>query len=302
MTEEWDDIEPDILDEEPEAIEPFLENQEWFADDLTINDCLNAGADGVAISNSHYHALPGISGSNVELLQESNRTLDHKHLFNLGSSQALLMGTFFHCAVLEPDELDKRYTVCPLFDNRTKAGKISRLEFHANNLNKIVVTNDDSRRIKAMARNVRAVYGEVLDSGHRERSYFVDVGGIILKSRPDSYNPKTGHDIDIKAISLGTKSFTNAVLEAHIKKFNYQLSAALRLMVRRALGQVEGNSYLLFCDTGLGHRVRLIQIAPDWLEEAVAIIEDLLEGRRFYLESGVDIPVTVIDDSRRQIL
>jgi len=286
----WDEIPEDIVDPENEITH----------DSTVLNQCLLAGAKGVDIPNTLYHQLDGISGSGLSILAESNKHFDNRRLFNLGEAPALNFGSLFHCACLEPDSVEDRYTVEPKFDNRSLKGKVHKLEFMSENSHKIVMSKADMAKAKAMARNVHAVYGDVLDACIKECSWFVEVDGLILKSRPDCYDQVTGHDIDLKAISLGIKPFSNLTLEHHIKKFNYHLSAALRMIVRQELGQVVGNSYLLFCDTGPGNRVRLIQIAPEWLAEAETVVRDLLDGRRFYLMSKVDNPVTVIDDRNRQ--
>ncbi len=45
--------------------------------------------------------------------------------------------------------------------------------------------------------------------------------------------------------------------------------------------------------------VRVIQIAPEWIEEAEAEVNDLLDSRRFYLKTNGDNPIVEIDDSKR---
>ena len=270
--------------------------------DLTIEQCLLAGAAGVAISNEHYHKLPGTSGSNLTLLAESNRHLDHKHLFNLGSSPALTFGTLLHTMVLEPHDVENNYVVAKEFDGRTNAGKAEKNAFYDANKEKIVIDKNSFIKAERMARNVRAICGKTIDKGIKERSLFADIDGIVCKCRLDIDVEDVGDDYDLKSITLGIKEFSDATLEAHIKKLKYHWSAAFRNIIRRSLGKPVRDSYLIFCNTGMGHHVRVVRIAPLWIREAEAIVNDLLDSRRFYLASHIDLPIVDIDDRYRKDL
>ena len=263
-----------------------------------IEQCLVAGPLGVNISNEVYHALPGISSSNLSLLAESNRHLDNKHLFSVKSS-SLDFGTLLHTMVLEPDEIEKRYVVMPKFDGRTNAGKAEKASFHADNGHKIVIEKDDFERADKMARNILAICGHIIEHGTKERSLFIAADGLILKTRIDIDHQEEGDEYDLKSITLGTKDFSNATLEAHIKKYKYHWSAAFRNIVRNALELPVRDNYLIFCNTGPGHMVRMIRLNKDWIAQAELEIKELLDSRRFYLASNVDIPVAEIDDRYR---
>jgi hypothetical protein len=265
----------------------------------TIEQCLAAGAKGVDITNEHYHSLPGISGSNLTLLAESNKHLDNRHLF-FTSSPALVFGSLLHTMVLEPHDVDNRYVVMPSFDLRTNKGKADKEQFIAKNEFKTVIEAESFETAQRMARNVRAICGDIIDRGIKERSLFVEQDGLILKSRLDIDLEQEGDDYDVKTISLGTKDFSDSTIETHIKKFKYHWAAALRNIVRRELGKPVRDSYLIFCNTGSGHFVRVIKMAPAWINEAESVVSDMLEGRRFYLASKIDTPVIEIDDRSRK--
>lgn len=273
--------------------------------EITIRDCLLAGKHGVDISNEKYHALPGISGSNLELLAESNKHLDNKALFSLGKTPALSFGSLFHTLVLERGEFSNRYAFMPKFESKAKIGfTISEQKeiFKKANEGKEIIDEETFNRASDMCRNVRAICGDLIDLGIRERSLFVDLEGVICKCRLDVDLEEVGDDYDLKSITLGLKPFSDHTLEQHIKKLNYHRSAAFRNIIRRALGKPVRDSFLIFCDTGPGHRVRVIQIAPGWIAQAENEVQDLLESRRFYLNTKIDNPVSVIDDSYRKIL
>ena len=69
---------------------------------MDIKQCLEAGSYGVMIPIEEYHALPGISGSKLKLLQESNKHLDNYELFSMGDQAHFALGSCVHEMVLEP--------------------------------------------------------------------------------------------------------------------------------------------------------------------------------------------------------
>lgn len=270
---------------------------------LTIDDCLRAGAKGVDIPNEVYHSLPGISGSNLTLLAESNKHLDNKHLFNLGDTPALTFGSLLHAMVLEPETVFSRYVVMPeKFGPKTETG-ISMTQakkyFISENSHKVVIESEDFKKAERMAQNVIAICGDIIDSGIKERSLFSDLDGVICKCRLDIDLEHLGDDYDLKSITLGMKDFSDQTLEHHIKKLKYHWSAAFRNIIRRSLGKPVNDSYLIFCNNGPGHMIRVIRIHPEWVLEAEAIVNDLLDSRRFYLATKQDNPIVDIDDSKR---
>lgn len=267
---------------------------------MNINQCLAAGTKGVFnLDIAEYHALEGISGSKVKYLEISNRHYDKSHLF-FQMTAALKFGNLFHTLTLEETDFDARYVVCPEFKGAGKTDAIN--EFYEHNKDKIIVTEADFKRAKRMARNVHALYADVLCQGVIERSLFVEADGLILKSRIDCDIEEIGDDIDLKSITLGTKPYSNDTLEAHIRKFGYDLSAAFRNVVRRSLGKPVNRSFLLFCDTGQGNVPRLIQIHPEWIRAAEKRVEDMLESRRIYLTLDIDVrEFEIIDDRTRKI-
>jgi len=264
--------------------------------EITIEQCLQAGAGGVYISNSHYHAIDGISGSDLSLLSESNRHLDNKNLFKLGNSSSLTFGSLLHAMVLEPHDVDNRYVVMPKFDSRTNAGKSEKNQFAAINHGKTVIEQEGFHTAQRMAHNVRAICGDIIERGVKEMSYFADVNGLVLKIRPDIYVDGDGTDWDVKTITPKNNDLSNSALERHIKHFNYHRSAGFRSIVRKALGMPSGDCYLIFVSSSPGHLVRIVKIKPEWIKDAEAEVSDLLDARRFYLKTGYDLPVVEIDD------
>jgi|TARA_B100000768_G_scaffold166672_1_gene170211 hypothetical protein len=84
-----------------------------------IKDDESYFADNMYVTSSMSKQLS--SGSTLQL--EHYLNTEHKE------SEALLVGSAFHCFILEPEEFDKRYVYAPKIDKRTKAGKELYAEF-----------------------------------------------------------------------------------------------------------------------------------------------------------------------------
>jgi hypothetical protein len=85
-------------------------------------------------TNADYHADPAISASHLKaVMQQSpyhywSRFLDPQRP-TVEPTAAMRLGSLAHCAVLEPDELSKRYSTC--LPRNTKAGKEQAAELAA---------------------------------------------------------------------------------------------------------------------------------------------------------------------------
>ena len=89
-----------------------------LTDSYIIND-ESYFADQMYVTNSMLKQLE--TGSTKKLEHYLNS--EHKE------TESLLVGSAFHCYILEPDEFDSRYVYEPKFDKRTKLGKESYAEF-----------------------------------------------------------------------------------------------------------------------------------------------------------------------------
>ncbi len=123
----------------------------------------------IKMSDADYFADPAISKSLL-----ARMSCPAKVHTPYPESPAMFEGTVIHCAVLEPDEFDKRYVVFPKIDKRTKAGKE---EYAA-----LMDAADGKEELKAelydTAMNIqKAVYGhsmasELLSGGKAEMAAF----------------------------------------------------------------------------------------------------------------------------------
>lgn len=251
---------------------------------LTIQQCLDAGKNGVEISNDHYHSLPGISGSKLKLLEESNRHFDNAANFDMGEKDYFNIGTCVHEMVLEPHI--KSFTVMPKFDGRTTFGKEEKALWIENNKDKQAIPEEDYEKAGRMARNVKAICGDIIDNSICERSLFVHwEQNIIIKSRIDAQHGND--DYDLKTITP-KQGMSDWELYNHAEKLGYFTSAALRQIVRSCLGMPIGDSYLIFVSTSPGHMVKVRRIPDLALDRASEKVNELLASRAFYLRHGID--------------
>ena len=105
------------------------------------------------------------------------------------------LGSLVHCAVLEPDELNKRYGVC--LPRNTKAGKEQAAEMETAGIEAVTAT--DMETALAMAASVRShqAAAELLRDGKAEQSFWWDdkPTGLRCKCRPDWMTSNTLVDL-----------------------------------------------------------------------------------------------------------
>ena len=152
------------------------------------------------ITNEQYHADPAISASHLKaIIQQSpyhywSRYLDPQRP-TVEPTSAMRLGSLAHCAVLEPNELSKRYSTC--LPRNTKAGKEQAAELAAAGIE--AVTESDMTLALNMADAVRShSYASLLLSdGKAEQSFWWDdtATGQRCKCRPDWYQGATIVDL-----------------------------------------------------------------------------------------------------------
>lgn len=145
------------------------------------------------LSNEAYHAGPGLSCSGAKRLLKSPY---HYHALAQphdappkAPTAAMVNGTLVHCALLEPAEFLKRYTIGPDIDKRTKEWK----EFlrQAAGVEIITQAQHDAAMRQAQALRTVPAVAELLAEGVAEQSvYWRDQAhGLLLKCRPDWRSP-----------------------------------------------------------------------------------------------------------------
>ncbi len=179
----------------------------------------------MTISNADYHADPAVSASQLKTVMQSpyhywSRYLDPDRVAMVPTS-AMRFGSLAHCAVLEPDELSKRYQLAP--DRRTKEGKAAVTEMAAAGIE--AVSETDLAQALQIADAVRSnsTAALLLSNGAAEQSFwFDDVStGLRCKCRPDWLSADGATIVDLKTCVDASKSgFARAVAT-----WSYQVQA-----------------------------------------------------------------------------
>jgi len=180
----------------------------------------------MTLSNEQYHADPAVSASHLHAIAKSpqhywSRFLDPQRQ-PVEPTAAMRLGSLVHCAVLEPEELHKRYAVC--LPRNTKAGKEMALELDAKGIE--AVTGSDMDLALAMAVSVRShpVAAELLSVGLAEQSVWWDdaATGLRCKCRPDWINGLTIVDLKTTTDASGD-TFARSVAQYryHVQQAHY---------------------------------------------------------------------------------
>lgn len=182
------------------------------------------------ISNADYHAGPGLNSSGLKLLR---RTPKHFRKTEREETNAMVLGTATHCAVLEPERFEAEYVRNIDGDGRTKEVKEARAALTSSG--KTVLDASDFDEVRGMAEAVltHPTAGNLFRNGLEEVSvywnYSVVVDDteetILCKCRPDYIIP-TGQGrhliIDLKT----TKDAGNYAFGSDAWKLGYHIQAA----------------------------------------------------------------------------
>lgn len=176
------------------------------------------------LSNADYHAHAAVSASHLHAVRQSPYAYWRKYVDPNRPPQtptkAMELGTLVHCAILEPDDLRKRFAICP--PRNTKAGKERAEVMAAEGIT--AVSSVDWTLALALRDSVHAhpVASRLLKSGAAEQSYFWEdlATGLECKCRPDWMDGST--IIDVKT----TQDASPAAFAKSVATFRYHVQQA----------------------------------------------------------------------------
>lgn len=172
-----------------------------------------------------YRRAPGLSCSTF-----SGPTPAHWRLPSKPATAAMHLGTLAHCAVLEPEELDRRYFRAPeglRFDARSAAFKAAQEAADGRELVKAEEYDEALRLRDAVAANATAaqLLSGLTDSAEVSAFAPHSETGLMMKCRPDWVNSRLGVLVDLKtAISAEPREWGRkaAGLEYHFREAWYR--------------------------------------------------------------------------------
>ena len=177
-------------------------------------------------SNADYHADSAVSASHLHAVASSpyhywSRFINPDRPPSVQTA-AMKLGSLTHCAVLEPDQLSKRYAIC--LPRNTKAGKEMAAEMEASGIE--AVTAPEMEQALAMAASVRShqAAAALLRDGKAEQSFWWDDTATCLrcKCRPDWYYGVT--IVDLKTTTdASPRGFAKSVAQwrYHVQQNHY---------------------------------------------------------------------------------
>lgn len=176
------------------------------------------------LSNEDYHLHPAVSASHLHYIAQSpfhywSRFINPDRN-PVEPTAAMRLGSLVHCAVLEPDQLQYRYSRCA--SRATKAGKEQAFNLASRGIE--AVSDADWELAIAMnnAVNLHPAARKLLQEGEAEQSYFWEDSrtGLQCKCRPDWLNGST--IVDLKTTQdASPKGFAKSVAN-----FRYHVQAS----------------------------------------------------------------------------
>lgn len=223
-------------------------------------------------TNAEYHASEGIGKSSLFNMSKSPEYFKWRLDNPEEDKQALIFGSAFHKAVLEPDEFDSEFVVYPNCDRRTKEGKSIYKQFLAVADGRDMITDDEWAQICAMREKVlQNPYAVALLKGEIETSYYWtdQITGELCKCRPDITRrfQSTNIVVDLKScLHADTESFMRDCI-----KYGYDLQSAM---------YKEGVDII----TGIPHTFVFIAV-----EKAEPYSVNVLQADDLFIKRGYDL-------------
>lgn len=142
-----------------------------------------------SLTNAEYRSVNAWSNSDLSMMINSPALIEWSRNAPSDVSESVDLGTYVHCALLEPDVFSADYVKIPEFDGRTNAGKAAKESFKENvGQGKILLEHETYQSVIDMRDSVLAhpVARKLLTSpGQSEVSIFGEIQGLKVKCRPD---------------------------------------------------------------------------------------------------------------------
>ena len=196
-------------------------------------------------TDEEYHAGEGVSKSKLWTLD--TKTPFHAQFGARVEKPHFTIGKAAHCAILEPEELEQRYTKGP--DARRNSNEWKHAEDFARHAGTTLLKPDDydmAMVIRDLASTVPEL--ELMRQGEsivETSAYHVDEEtGVLVKTRPDIYNVNHCLIGDIKNMADGSPD----AFKRDVGKFGYHMQHALYsdIWAKGSGHQVDGFFFIVF--------------------------------------------------------
>lgn len=209
-----------------------------------------------------YRALPGVNASLLKWAAVSPRHYAYYRDHDRPDTAAMSRGRAIHTAVLEPDELPRRYTVWP---QPRKGKEWTEFATGAELAGLEVLTQDEYTDALATRDAVRnhPVASGYLRKGFAEEtvSWTDEATGLACKARPDFVCTDAATIVDLKtARDIGERVFGRQMHD-----LLYHVQAAHYVAALNAVTALDWDFVFAAVESGQPHDVRCGHISPDAL-------------------------------------
>jgi len=234
-----------------------------------------------------YHSGPEVSNSAISAAFKSMAYYQYykEHGSSIAANTAL-EGNLVHCAVLEPNELEKRYCVAPKIDKRTKSGKAEWAEFQAQNAGLTAVTPDQMEMAERVVGNVysddymASLFNSSLGDPEVSAFWIDEETGLKCKVRPDWLGGN--YVIDVKTTSKPAAEFARSVIN-----FGYHRQDSFYREGLRAVGHEVDNFIFLVIEKQAPYDWRIFELSQEFKDLGFYQWRNTLNNIAESVESGI---------------
>lgn len=191
--------------------------------------------------HENYLASKAVSRSGLMDLLRSPQHFWYKHMSGLADHEetnALKIGTAFHCLLLEPNLFNDKVLVWSGAPRNTKEGKAEYADALENANGRVIIKQSEFDQLKLMAQSIKdqPAAGKLINSsGKVEASFFYhdQTHDVMAKARPDFWR-EDGIVIDLKTtVDASEDEFSKS-----IANYGYDVQAFMQM---EAVERVTGN-------------------------------------------------------------
>ena len=230
------------------------------------------------ISNAEYHGSGELSRSTAwSLLTTCPQKVRYDMTHRKESSPALVIGSAFHAATLEPGKFDDEFAVKPQeIDGqgpRTKHYKEAFEMMQKNEPNKSWLAPSDYDLVMDMAAS--ALDHPILRTNMAERDTiiegtgFFEMEGAKCKVRPDLYNSGAGVVIDLKS----TQDASEKGFKKSVRQFGYTFQACWYMHALRLIGEKPKQFIFLAVEKSEPHLTAAYTLSATDIDKQMANME-----------------------------
>jgi hypothetical protein len=243
------------------------------------------------VSRDWYDQVVGVNYSYLKHFRFSPLHARQHRIAPPDQTKAMSLGSAEHAAVLYPGQFDEQFAEAPKFDKRTKVGKEGWAKFEADSGDRMILTDSEMQRVKAMQKSVwlnTTANGLLTGKGANEMAIVWDDAicstrckGLIDRMSTD----REGYPciIDVKtAKDVSDNGFSRAM-----NTFAYHIQAAMYLRGAADIEPIQRRYYFIAVENHAPFDCRVLRLNDDAIEQGTREVERYLRLNDISQKSGV---------------